>query len=176
MDNNMVRVSIAINNHNYAQFLGAAIDSALAQTYPNLEVIVVDDGSTDSSWSIIESYGSRITALRSPNLGQGSAYNLGFERCSGQWVLFLDSDDTLDPDAIERFLAAADDEVAIVQCRLRKIDEQGRLLGGLVPYTMHSGDVTPIIRRFGHYAGPPASGNFYRRTVIALYFPMPAQA
>jgi hypothetical protein len=175
MNAGSVRVSIAINNHNYAQFLGAAIDSALAQTYAHLEVIVVDDGSTDDSWQIIERYGARITAVRSVNLGQGSAYNLGFERCRGEWVLFLDADDTLDAHAIERFLAAADEHTAIVQCRLRKIDAQGRSLGGMVPYTMHSGDVTPIVRRFGHYAGPPASGNFYRRSAIAPYFPLPAQ-
>jgi glycosyltransferase involved in cell wall biosynthesis len=171
-----VRVSIAVNNHNYAQFLGAAIDSALAQTYQNVEVIVVDDGSTDASWRLIQSYGARITAVRSENLGQGSAYNLGFERCRGEWMLFLDSDDTLDPTAVAQFLAAADEHTAIVQCRLRKTDAQGQPLGGMVPYTMHGGDVTPIIRRFGHYGGPPASGNFYRRTAIAPYFPMPVQA
>ncbi len=170
-----VRVSIAINNHNYARFLGAAVDSALAQTYPNIEIVVVDDGSTDESWNLMQGYGSRITALRSDNLGQGSAYNLGFERCSGTWVLFLDSDDTLDPHAVEHFLAAADEHTAIVQCRLRKTDAHSHLIGGMVPYTMHSGDVRPIIRRFGHYAGPPASGNFYRRTAIAPYFPLPAQ-
>lgn len=175
-DDHPARVSIAINNHNYAQFLGAAIDSALAQSYSNIEVIVVDDGSTDASWELISRYGERITAVASANLGQGSAYNLGFERCTGQWVLFLDSDDVLDVDAVKRFLAAIDDNTSIVQCRLRKIDAAGELLGGMVPYTMHSGNVTPIIRRFGHYAGPPASGNFYRRSAIASYFPMPASA
>jgi hypothetical protein len=172
---NPVLVSIAINNHNYGRFLAEAIDSALAQTHPNLEVIVVDDGSTDDSWAIIERYGSRITAVRSDNRGQGSAYNLGFERCWGEWVVFLDADDTLDPTAVQRMLAAADDDTAIVHCRLRKVDADGQLIGGLVPYTMHNGDVTPLIRRFGHYAGPPAGGNLYRRSAIARYFPMPAE-
>jgi hypothetical protein len=90
-------------------------------------------------------------------------------------VVFLDSDDTLNANAVERMLAAADEHTAIVHCRLRKVDANGKLLGGLVPYTMHGGDVTPLIRRFGHYAGPPAGGNLYRRSAIAPYFPMPAE-
>jgi Glycosyl transferase family 2 len=167
-------VSITINNHNYARFLPAAIDSALAQTHPEIEVIVVDDGSTDESWSVIESYGDRIQAVRSANGGQGSAYNLGFERCRGEWVLFLDADDTLDAHAVQACLAQVDAQTAIAQFRLRKTDAEGQAIGGFVPYVMHSGDVTPIIRRFGHYAGPPASGNLYRRSAIAPYFPMPA--
>lgn len=170
-----VRVSIAISSYNYERFVRETIDSALAQTHPNVEVIVVDDGSTDGSWNIIESYGARITAVRSVNRGQGSAYNIGFERSSGQWVLFLDSDDMLHPDTIERCLAAAQDDTSIVAFRLRLIDADSRPLGNEMPYTMHSGDVTPVIRRFGTYAGPPSCGNFYRRSAIAPYFPVPAE-
>jgi Glycosyl transferase family 2 len=152
-------VSITINNHNYARFLSAAIDSALAQTHADIEVIVVDDGSTDESWSVIESYGDRIRAVRSANGGQGSAYNLGFEHCRGEWVLFLDADDTLDASAIETCLAQVDAQTAIAQFRLRKTDADGHPIGGFVPYVMHSGDVRPIIHR----------------SAIAPYFPMPAE-
>jgi hypothetical protein len=175
MNTDPVRVSIAISSYNYERFVRATIESALAQTHPNVEVIVVDDGSTDGSWNIIDSFGERINAVRSVNRGQGSAYNLGFERSSGQWVLFLDSDDMLHPDTIERCLAAAQADTSIVEFRLRLIDAQGQPLGNEMPYTMHSGDVTPIIRRFGTYAGPPSCGNFYRRSAIAPYFPVPAE-
>ncbi len=71
-------VSILINNYNYGRFLSKAIDSALNQEYQNIEVIVVDDGSTDDSRKIIESYGERIKPVLKENGGQASAFNAGF--------------------------------------------------------------------------------------------------
>lgn len=168
-------VSVVINNHNYARYLSAAIDGALAQTWQPLEVVVVDDGSIDESWMLILSYGERVRAIRQANAGQGAAYNACFAASRGDWVLFLDADDLLDPDAVERMMAAAGPDVAKVQCFLRYIGSDGDTLGGSVPYIAHDGDVTPIARRFGHYAGPPASGNLYRRSAIEPYFPMPAE-
>ena len=72
------RVSICIVNHNYGRFLAAAIDSALAQTWPDVEVVVVDDGSTDDSDEVIASYDGRVVAVHQANGGQGSAFNSGF--------------------------------------------------------------------------------------------------
>jgi hypothetical protein len=169
-----MKVSIIVNSYNYADFVGAAIDSALGQTYPDREVIVVDDGSTDTSWDVIRRYDGRIKMLRQANGGQGAAYNTGFALSRGEAVLFLDSDDLLDPQAVERCVAQMTPGVAMVPFRLRLVGPDARPIGGYVPYLMHSGDVTPIIRRFGHYAGPPASGNFYRRTAIAAAFPLEA--
>src|SRR3954451_20463787 len=94
-------VSIVIDNYNYARFLPEAIESALAQTYPDTEVIVVDDGSTDDSREIIASYGSRVRPVLKTNGGQASAFNAGFAASRGDVVLFLDSDDTLFPEAVE---------------------------------------------------------------------------
>ena len=167
-------VSIVISNYNYARYLGAAIDSALAQTWRPLEVVVVDDGSTDESWSVIQRYGQRIRAIHQTNGGQGAAYNAGFAASRGQWVLFLDADDLLDPDALQRMMALAAPDVAKVQGSLRCISAEGRPLGGVVPYIAHDGDVTPIARRFRHYAAPPSSGNLFRRSAIEPYLPMPA--
>src|SRR5437016_4869848 len=93
--------TIVIDNYNYAQFLREAIDSALAQTYSPFEVVVVDDGSTDGSRAIIESYGSRIKSLFKTNGGQGSAFNAGFAASNGSVVCFLDADDILLPSALE---------------------------------------------------------------------------
>ena len=70
-------VSIVINNYNYAHYLGAAIDSALAQTYSNCEVIVVDDGSTDNSCAIASRYDDLIQLVCKENGGQASAFNVG---------------------------------------------------------------------------------------------------
>src|SRR4051795_10336845 len=97
-----LRASIVINNYNYGRFLRESIQSALAQTHPNCEVIVVDDGSTDDSREIITSYGQRVKPIFKENAGQGSTFNAGFPVSSGDFVCFLDSDDTLYPDAMQR--------------------------------------------------------------------------
>lgn len=86
-------VSILINNYNYARFLREAIDSALNQTYSHVEVIVVDDGSTDSSREVIESYGTQIISVFKKNGGQASAFNAGFKVSKGEIICFLDADD-----------------------------------------------------------------------------------
>ena len=99
-------VSILINNYNYGRFLGAAIDSALEQAYPKVEVIVVDDGSTDGSREIIASYGERIIAVLKGNGGQGSAFNAGVAASRGDILCFLDADDFFYPDKVSHIVEA----------------------------------------------------------------------
>jgi hypothetical protein len=139
-------VDIIVNNYNYGRYLGAAIDSALAQTYESVRVIVVDDGSTDDSRAVIESYGDRISSLLKPNGGQASTMNAGFARSAGQVVMFLDSDDVLRPNAaaLAAGVIGADPRVAKVQFRMEVIDADGRPTGELKPpdgVRMPSGDV-----------------------------------
>jgi glycosyltransferase involved in cell wall biosynthesis len=93
-------VSILINNYNYASFLKEAIESALNQTYPLIEVIVVDDGSIDNSKEIIASFGDRIKPILKQNGGQASAFNAGFTASVGEIICFLDSDDLFKPQKI----------------------------------------------------------------------------
>ncbi|VXD11297.1 putative glucosyltransferase [Planktothrix serta PCC 8927] len=93
-------VSILINNYNYGRFLTEAIDSALNQTYSNLEVIVVDDGSTDDSRSIIANYQQKIIPILKENGGQATAFNVGFAASQGEIICFLDSDDLFEPQKI----------------------------------------------------------------------------
>src|SRR5262245_52217885 len=125
-------VSIVINNYNYGRFLGDAIESALAQTARGVEVIVVDDGSTDNSVDVIAAYGNRIVSVIKENGGQGSAYNAGFQLAKGQIVFFLDSDDTLDRDAFEAIIALFQDPAVVkVQWPLRVVDGIGRWHGQL---------------------------------------------
>lgn len=102
-------VSVVINNHNYGQFLGRAIDSVLAQQFVSLsasdvEIIVVDDGSTDHSRALIESYGSRIVSIFKQNGGQDSAFNVGFKHSQGEIVCFLDADDRFTPNKLEKIV------------------------------------------------------------------------
>lgn len=93
-------VSILINNYNYAEFLKQSIDSALAQTYGNIEVIVVDDGSSDGSAEIIRSYDDRIVAIFKKNGGQASAINAGFAASKGDIICLLDADDLFLPERV----------------------------------------------------------------------------
>lgn len=169
-----MKVSLLINNYNYGRFVARAIESALAQSHRDSEVIVVDDGSTDDSWRVIESFGSAVRAVRQENAGQGAAYNKLWSLARGDYVLFLDADDYLDRDAISTSLEATDADTSSVQFKLRLVDEHGSALPGCVPYLMHDDYVTPMLRRFVHYAGPPGSGNLYAARAIARAFPLDA--
>lgn len=98
-------VSVIIPNYNYERYLREAIDSALGQTYPNIEIIVVDDGSTDDSRQIIESYGREIRAVFQQNQGVSAARNSGVVQSKGEFVAFLDADDIWLPEKIESQVA-----------------------------------------------------------------------
>src|SRR5665213_1598610 len=126
--------TIVIVNYNYERFIAAAIDSALEQSYAPLEVIVVDDGSTDGSRKIIAAYGERIRAILQDNGGQGAAYNAGWLAARGAFVLFLDSDDVLARDAMQKVVGAFERSNAVkVQFYLRQVDRELKPLGYLLP-------------------------------------------
>lgn len=95
-------VSVVIPNYNYARYLSEAIDSVLAQTYPKIEVIVVDDGSTDESIPKLRQYGSRIQYIQQKNQGVAAARNRGIHQSVGELIAFLDADDYWLPLKIER--------------------------------------------------------------------------
>jgi glycosyltransferase involved in cell wall biosynthesis len=174
-------VSIVIDNYNYARFLPYAIDSALQQTYRNIEVIVVDDGSTDGSREIIASYEDRIIPVLKPNGGQASAFNAGFARSRGHVVIFLDADDVLLPATIACVVKAMVDnpDVAKVQYRMHVIDETGAQTGEIKPpehRTLRSGD----LRR--HFVTFPddmtwmaTSGNAFSARVLTEILPIPEE-
>jgi glycosyltransferase involved in cell wall biosynthesis len=168
-------VSIIIDNFNYARFLRAAIDSALAQTYEPVEVVVVDDGSTDNSRDVISSYGNRVSAVFKPNGGHASAFNVGFRASRGSIVMFLDADDALLPTAVEEVVRAWRPRTAKAQFILAHVDADGRALGATVPYSpamMLDGDIRASILDAGGYVGVPTSGNAFARTVLDSILPL----
>ncbi len=94
-------VSIIITCYNHDKYVAQAIESALNQAYPTKEIIVVDDGSTDRSATIIAAYGNAIVSLYRSHAGQCSASNAGFARSRGNIVIYLDSEDYFLPGAVE---------------------------------------------------------------------------
>ena len=102
-------VSIIIPTYNMRQWIGEAIDSALAQTYPNCKIIVVDDGSTDGTGEYLrERYGERIRYIYQPNRGRGAARNHGLRMADGEYTQFLDADDLILPEKIASQVAFLD--------------------------------------------------------------------
>ena len=99
-------VSVVIPTFNYGRFVGDAVESALGQTYPHLEVIVVDDGSTDDTQRILKRFKSRIRYVYQNNRGLSAARNTGVRLANGDWVALLDADDRWHPHKTEVQLAA----------------------------------------------------------------------
>src|SRR5690606_2121634 len=168
--------SIVIPNYNYGEFVGHAIDSALTLDWPHLEVIVVDDGSTDRSRDVIASFGERIVAIFKENAGQASACNAGFARARGEVVIFLDSDDVLDPQLVRELQQVWRPGISKVQFQMKTIDVDGNPLSSVFPH--YEGVPTPDdIRRWassaGAYPTPPGSGNAYSRCFLERIFPLP---
>jgi glycosyltransferase involved in cell wall biosynthesis len=97
-------VSIVIPCYNRENYISDAINSALNQTYSNIEIIIVDDGSIDKSVAVIESFGDKVTLLKQKNSGVNSARNAGFQKSNGEFIIFLDSDDWLSSDIIEKHI------------------------------------------------------------------------
>lgn len=94
-------VSIVIPSYNYGRYVGQAVDSALAQSYPSIEVIVVDDGSTDDTRDRLAHYGNRIRYVHQQNQGLSAARNTGICEAQGSYLAFLDSDDAFHPRKLE---------------------------------------------------------------------------
>ena len=130
------RVSIVLPNLNYRVFLESRLDSILAQTFTDWELIVVDGYSDDGAWELIQDYASRDSRLRisqSQRLGIYDAINRCISQARGEYIYIATSDDTMEPDCLDRMVAALDahPECGLCHCSLRVIDEQGRTLEGM---------------------------------------------
>ncbi|MGB0154264.1 MAG: glycosyltransferase family 2 protein [Verrucomicrobiales bacterium] len=123
----MEKVSIIIPCYNKARHVCEAVESALNQTYKNCEVIVVDDGSTDSALDVLGPYIEQITLIQQENQGGSAARNAGISSASGSWIQFLDADDRIEPSKIETQLnhlsKAPEDSVAA--CAWNYFNEDG---------------------------------------------------
>lgn len=119
------QVSVIIPCYNAELFISETINSVLAQTYPNIEIVVVDDGSTDCSWQVIQTFGKRVHAIRQENSGGSCARNAGTRMARGKNLMFLDADDILAPDAVEHLVRALNGGADIAACPWRRLENVG---------------------------------------------------
>jgi len=169
-------VSVLIPNYNYEQYLSTTIESVLKQTYPDVELIVVDDGSTDGSREVIRSYGDQVVAVFKGNGGQTSCINAGFEHSRGELICLLDADDVFEPDKVERVVDAARGmpDASMVHHQLQIIDGRGEPAHAPFPRRVPRGDLRKrVIRAGGWFPHPVTSGLSFRRAFAERLFPIP---
>lgn len=170
-----LRFSIVIANYNYARFVARAIESALDQDWPAIEVIVVDDGSTDDSASVIGKYAARVASIFQDNAGQRAANNVGFAAATGDVIVFLDADDVLRPGFAKSVAAAWRPGTSKVQVQIARVGPDEQPLGSLLPdirFTPTSDEIRHWADTTGEYPTPPGSGNAYARDFLERFFPI----
>jgi glycosyltransferase involved in cell wall biosynthesis len=177
-------VSVVIDNYNYERFLGPAIESALSQTYPYTEIVVVDDGSTDNSQNVIESYRGRVIPVLKENGGQASAFNAGVARATGEIICFLDSDDLWYPEkvaqVVKTFGPISSDKPILVHHFLDILDESNgkapiKVIGNKHSSPCNLYEDAKRHRYIPYIAGPTSSISINRSLVSAL-FPLPERS
>lgn len=179
---NALTVSVLVSSYNYRDYVVQAVRSALSQTVPPLQVVVVDDGSTDDSWAVLQqAFGddARVTLLQQPNGGQMSAWIHGMAHLNGEIVALLDSDDEWKPNYLERMLRVyqADPSVDYVYGNMEKFgaasglaltkrrDRRSRDLG-----------LSMLLGAFvQRWQGVATSGNTLRRELLARILTLPPE-
>ena len=170
-----MKLSVIIANYNYRDFVGASIESALAVDWPDKEVIVVDDASTDDSRSVIDGYRGKAAAYFRPKSYQLGAHIFGFEQSTGDVIIFLDADDLLEPDVMLEVEKVWRPGVSKIHYRMNLIDATGTQLGSAIPQFPLLDDTEKLRRAFLRtmtYATPPGSGNAYSRDFVRNAFAM----
>ena len=123
-------ISVIIPVYNSEKYLLKCVESVLAQSYTHYEILLIDDGSDDHSSKICDDYANKhenIRAFHKPNGGASSARNVGIKEAAGRYVFFLDSDDWLEPSALEKMIITATKENAdLVFCEAQAIDDEGK--------------------------------------------------
>jgi glycosyltransferase involved in cell wall biosynthesis len=170
-------VSILINNYNYAQFVSEAVASATAQTYQNIEIIVVDDGSTDNSVEVIRQFGDRVRLVAKENGGQASAFNAGFAASQGEIICFLDADDLFVADKVSSVVEVFERHPSVGWC-FNQLYQFGETNGSYDSSVASWRSGLLDVRRNTMGGKPPylataTSGLSFRRDTLAQILPMP---
>ena len=120
----LTKVSVIIPNYNYAAYVSEAIRSVLAQTYSNIEIIVVNNGSEDNSMEVLSEFGDAIVLINQSNKGQSGARNSGIEKSTGGLIAFLDADDTWEPTKLEKQILLINDATQLIYCGISSFDNE----------------------------------------------------
>lgn len=157
-------ISVIVPVYNVERYLDKCIDSICSQTYRNLEIILCDDGSTDTSGSICDAWAEkdgRIHVIHKENGGLSDARNAGIDIASGSWLMFVDSDDFITPDTIERmYLSAWEKDCEIAVCNIVRIYDDGTTEPFYAP--SHALSVLDGLQRFETLKQPSACNKLFR--------------
>jgi len=175
-----MKVSVIIANYNYSRYLPDAIGSVLAQGYTDYEIIVVDDGSTDSSSEVLANFEARLPSEKfkvvfQENQGHGGAINTGFQCSTGEIVAFLDSDDVWKPNKLEQIVCAfkQPDVVGVIH-PIDTMNADGMITNShITELNIPDGNLAQIILDTGsswHF--PPTSGLAFRHRILQNILPM----
>ncbi|MBB4823650.1 glycosyltransferase involved in cell wall biosynthesis [Sporosarcina luteola] len=168
-----LKVSVIITNYNYAQYVREAIESVLNQSYQNFEIIVVDDGSTDESATVLrnyeESYADKITVISQKNGGQASAFNTGFEKATGDIVAFLDADDYWYENKLSTIVKYHEKYDGI---------QHNLLINNEIPFVLledQVGKQRRLLEEYGFFGTIPTSGLSFTYEKLKKVFPIPTE-
>jgi glycosyltransferase involved in cell wall biosynthesis len=175
-DNGLPLITVLIDTYNYGHFIEKAIDSVLTQDFPAemMQVLVVDDGSTDDTAERVKKYGSRVQYLYKANGGQGSAFNLGIERASGEFILLLDADDYFLPGKVRRVVEEfqKDSRVGMVYHAYSKLySNTGQIEG--IEIVEASGFLPDDLNKLFGCGLYPTSCLSFRRELVRRFVPIP---
>jgi len=164
-------ISVIVPIYNIEDCVETCVDSILSQSYENIEVILVDDGSTDGSGSICDNYAKkdkRVFAIHKKNGGLSSARNAGIEKMNGEYVTFVDGDDALRPNCIEKLykdliLAKAD----ISACGFKRFDENGETTNSEMDYSGAASSSEAMTLLLEKKIYPSAWGKLYKKEIFS---------
>lgn len=169
-------LTVLIDTYDYGRFIEEAIESVLSQNFPmeQVQVLVVDDGSTDDTSERVKKYGSRIEYFYKPNGGQASALNAGFARARGEIVVLLDADDYFLPGKLRRVAEEfrKHPEVGVMYNALRELHtDEGKILEP--PFVAMSGFIPEDVKKLVTFGAYPTCCLAFRRTVAKRVLPIP---
>ena len=162
-----VKVSVVIPSYNSARYVVTAIESVLAQTFKDYEILVVDDGSTDDTKEVLSKYGDSIRYLYKPNGGVSSARNYGIEKATGKYVALLDADDFWMPEKLAKQIAVleADENIGLCYASTEKVDENLQAVLGYIEADAYEDYCEALLLNLNIVAGSCSSA-IVRRDVI----------
>ena len=162
MENTIPLVSVVIPTYNHSSHLKQAVDSVLSQDYQNVELIVLDDGSTDNTRSILESYGDRFVWETQKNMGQPATLNKGWAMARGEILAYLSADDLLLPQAVSKSVECLlnNPDATLSYCDFDLIDPGSRVVRRVVApeYNFHEMVTT--------FSCAPSAGAFFWRSAF----------